>query len=248
MRIAVLADIHGNLPALEAVVADIRRRGVDSVVNLGDSLSGPLLPLETAQFLMATGWLHLAGNHERQLLARPVSAQGPSDAFALSCLSPNELSWIASLPCTATVGDDVLLCHGTPTVDNEYLLETVESTHVRLATPSELSERLGAVASPLVLCGHSHVPRAVRAPGGPLVVNPGSVGLQAYEDDHPSPHVMAVGSPDARYAILERRGASWVSALLSVPYRHEEMARLASRRERADWAAALASGNLGAAD
>ena len=48
MRIAVVSDIHGNLPALQAVVADIARRGVDSVVNLGDSLSGPLLPRETA--------------------------------------------------------------------------------------------------------------------------------------------------------------------------------------------------------
>jgi predicted phosphodiesterase len=68
MRIAVVSDIHGNLPALEAVVADIARRGVDAVVNLGDSLSGPLLPLETAQFLMAQSWTHLAGNHERQVL------------------------------------------------------------------------------------------------------------------------------------------------------------------------------------
>lgn len=68
MRIAILADIHGNLPALEAVADDLDRRGVDAVVNLGDSLSGPLLPRETAQFLMARDWLHLAGNHERQLL------------------------------------------------------------------------------------------------------------------------------------------------------------------------------------
>jgi len=52
MRIAVVSDIHGNLPALEAVVCDFTRRGVDAVVNLGDNVSGPLLPLETAQFLM----------------------------------------------------------------------------------------------------------------------------------------------------------------------------------------------------
>ena len=69
MRLALVSDIHGNLAALEAVAADIRRRGADSVVNLGDNLSGPLLPLETAHFLMASGWLSLAGYHERQLLA-----------------------------------------------------------------------------------------------------------------------------------------------------------------------------------
>ena len=61
MRLALVSDIHGNLPALEAVVADIRRHGVDQVLCLGDNLSGPLLPLETAQFLMASGWPVLAG-------------------------------------------------------------------------------------------------------------------------------------------------------------------------------------------
>lgn len=70
MRIALVSDIHGNLAALEAVAADFKRRGVDAVANLGDSLSGPLLPLETAQFLMAQDWTHLAGNHERQRSGR----------------------------------------------------------------------------------------------------------------------------------------------------------------------------------
>jgi predicted phosphodiesterase len=68
MRIALVSDIHGNLPALEAVLEDTRRRAVSRIVNLGDSLSGPLLPLETARFLMKQDWVQLAGNHERQLL------------------------------------------------------------------------------------------------------------------------------------------------------------------------------------
>lgn len=57
MRLALLSDIHGNLPALRAVMADLARRGVDRVVNLGDSLSGPLLPQATAECLMAQDWL-----------------------------------------------------------------------------------------------------------------------------------------------------------------------------------------------
>lgn len=65
MRIAVVSDIHGNLDALEAVMADLRGRAIDRVVNLGDSLAGPLLPKETAQFFMARqDWIHLAGNHD----------------------------------------------------------------------------------------------------------------------------------------------------------------------------------------
>lgn len=64
MRIAVLSDIHGNLGSLQAVVDDFAGRAVDAVVNLGDSLSGPLLPRETAGFLMAQDWVQLRGNHE----------------------------------------------------------------------------------------------------------------------------------------------------------------------------------------
>ena len=86
MRLAVLSDIHGNLPALKVVLADLNARGADMVVNLGDSLSGPLLPRETAEFLMAQPWVHIAGNHERQLLAGGTKPLGPSDRHALSCL------------------------------------------------------------------------------------------------------------------------------------------------------------------
>ena len=247
MRIALVSDIHGNLPALEAVVADIRRRGVDAVVNLGDSVSGPLLPLETAQFLMARDWLHLAGNHERQLLAPPPHERGASDAFAYSRLTSMELAWLASLPPHAFCGEDVFLCHGTPDSDTEYFLETVEPSHVRLATPAEVTRRLGSAGAALVGCGHTHVPRSIRLFNGQLIVNPGSVGLQAYDDVLPFPHVMSTGSPDARYAIVERIASTWVSALISVPYPHAAMARLAMSRQRPDWASALASGHLNGA-
>ena len=69
MKIAIISDIHGNLLALQAVLADITRQGVDQTVNLGDSLSGPLQPAETADLLMAQGFPTIKGNHERQLLA-----------------------------------------------------------------------------------------------------------------------------------------------------------------------------------
>jgi hypothetical protein len=98
MRVAVLSDIHGNLAALEAVVADFKRRGVDGVVNLGDALSGPLLPRETAQYLMATSWTHLAGNHERQVLSPPMPDDDPSDIHARSELGNAERHWITPLP------------------------------------------------------------------------------------------------------------------------------------------------------
>lgn len=245
MRLALLSDIHGNLPALEAVVADFARRGVDAVVNLGDSVSGPLLPRETAQYLMAQPWKHLAGNHERQVLAQAEGARGPSDEYAHSQLTAAELEWMAAQSATARLGADVLLFHGTPARDFVYLLETVEPGGARAARPGEIQDRLGGATASLIACGHSHVPRSVRTSSGQLVVNPGSVGLQAYFGDRPHPHAIETGSPDARYAIVERRhDGDWGCSLLSVPYDHGAMAALAAERGRPDWARALASGYL----
>jgi hypothetical protein len=91
------------------------------------------------------------------------------------------------------------------------------------------------------LSGHSHIPRAVRA-GETSVVNPGSVGLPAYEYDDPYPHEMETGAPDARYAILERRGAEWCAELVAVPYSYGDAVRQAGCRGREDWAVALRTG------
>lgn len=244
MRIALVSDIHGNLPALEAVVEDIGRRGADVIVNLGDSLSGPLMPLETARFLMAQDWVHLAGNHERQLLTTPADERGPSDAFAHARLGAREFEWIASLGHSLRFSPEVLLCHGTPSSDLEYFLETVEPTVFRAATQAEIDARLGQVDAQLIACGHTHVPRVAHASSGQLIVNPGSVGLPAYDDIHPYPHAVETGSPHARYAIVERHESGWASRLIAVPYDHTAMAALALKNERPDWAHALATGRM----
>lgn len=236
MRLGVVSDIHGNLPALEAVAAELHALGVDAVVNLGDSLSGPLLPRETARYLMDRDWIHLAGNHERQILDAHAGSSA-SDTYARSQLGAEALAWIASLPHTRRFERDVLLCHGSPGSDVTPLLQVGD----RAATAAQVAQRLGDTDAALVLCGHSHVPRMVRH-AGCLIVNPGSVGQPAYADDHPFDHVIESGSPDARFALLERRGGQWHASLRMVAYDHRRMADLAASRGRADWARALATG------
>ena len=90
MNIAVLSDIHGNIAALDAVLADAAARGVDQIVNLGDICSGGLFPQETADRLMPLDLPTIRGNHERQLFGNP-DRMGLSDRHALATLRPDQL-------------------------------------------------------------------------------------------------------------------------------------------------------------
>jgi hypothetical protein len=114
----------------------------------------------------------------------------------------------------------------------------------RPANSDEVEARLGSADAKVICCGHSHVPAAVRSRKGQLIVNPGSVGLQAYDDDHPFAYKVENGSPDARYAILEERNGSWSVQLRRVPYDFAPMAALARERNRPEWAAGLTTGYL----
>ena len=79
MRIALLADIHGNMPALEAVLAYIERRDADRTINLGDCVSGPLWPCEVCDILVASGGLVIRGNHDRWVAASEFRRRSCND-------------------------------------------------------------------------------------------------------------------------------------------------------------------------
>lgn len=245
MRIAAISDIHGNLAALDAVLADIARRGVDLTVNLGDILSGPLQPAETAGRLIALDLPTIRGNHERQLLTLDIGAMGASDAYAAARLNDKHRAWLTAMPTSLRIAPDVLLCHGTPASDLDYFLDHVGPDGTRAATPDEIEAKSGGEGATLILCGHTHMPRMHRRAGGGLIVNPGSVGLPAYEDDRPWPHVMESGTPQARYAVAERDGdGSWTAELIAIDYDAERAARTAEKRRRPDWAVALRTGRM----
>lgn len=262
MRLAILSDIHGNLPALQAVLAEIdREHRVDAIINAGDILSGPLLPAETAECLMARGDIPMvAGNNDRQVLTLPIEAMGDGDAFAAKAITPAQREWLKTAPPTRWVGDDVFVCHGTPTSDEHYLMETVTddfgknaSPGIRAATDRELRERLGqgphTARARVIVCGHSHVPRVnvvanAEGDGSILVVNPGSVGLPSFDDKLPHPYVIETGSPHARYAIVTQTPHGWSAELHCVAYDVEPMARLAESRGQPGWAKALRTGRL----
>lgn len=236
--IAVLSDIHGNLPALEAVIADGHAAGATRFVNLGDSLSGPLWPRETADLLMRHDWPTLAGNHERQLLTEPPDRMNASDRFAHAALDAVHRGWIAAQPATLII-DAIRLVHGTARSDVEHLLETLDPSGLRPATDAEIAERLGTDPARLTLCGHSHLPGIRILPDGRTAANPGSVGLQAYREDRPSPHHAETRDPRARYALV----TGGTVDLRAVAYDHASAAAKAEREGRRDWASALRTGH-----
>lgn len=81
-RFAVISDIHGNSDALAAVLADIDALQIQTIINLGDHLSGPLAARETADMLMAREMICIRGNHDRWLVEKPLADMGPSDRVA----------------------------------------------------------------------------------------------------------------------------------------------------------------------
>ena len=243
MRFAAIADIHGNCLALEAVLADIDALGIDAVVNLGDHLSGPLEAARTADILIERGFPSIRGNHDRWLVETPPGEMGASDAAAYAQLTDRHKDWLEALAATLVFRDEVFLCHGTPASDTSYWLERVANDAVvHLAPIEDIEAEADGVDFPLILCGHTHIPRAVRLRDGRLVVNPGSVGCPGYGDDAPVRHIMQAATPDACYAVLEKRDGRWHVSFRLVPYDHDAMADLARTRGRSEWASALATG------
>ncbi len=235
MKLAVISDIHGNRLALEAVEADIARLGVDAVINLGDLLAGPLDPSGTADLLIERRYPTVIGNHDRWIIDPPAGKPAPVDRFAAGCLSPAHLDYLRSLPPTHEIAGEVFMCHGTARSDEEPWLDAWWSNRtVTMPDEAEVTAKAAGLEFPVLLCGHTHVARVVRLRDGRMIVNPGAVGLQ-----------INYGAPDARYAVIEKRGAAWSASLRAVPYDYAGAAQQAIANGFPKWAEALMTGWAG---
>jgi predicted phosphodiesterase len=219
MRIAAISDIHGNALALRAVLDDARVRGFDLMVQVGDALSGPLWPRETADVLRGLDAVHVRGNHDVALVDPETHAPGRSDRFALDRLDAATLDWIRGWPRTHAIGEDVLCFHGAPHWEDFYLLEEAPAGDPRLRPIADVERDLGGARARVMVCGHSHTQRVVELSDGTVVVNDGSVGLPAYEEPLRGTQVFVqAGSPHARYAIVEVTPARVSVELVMVDY------------------------------
>jgi putative phosphoesterase len=239
MRLAVVADIHGNLDALQAVLADLQAKSPDLIVNLGDCLSGPLWPVETCDLLIDLNWLTVRGNHDRWL-SDPQTPPGAWEVQVLPLLSATHQDWLKTLPATAVV-EDIFLSHATPQDDLTYWLHRPSPGGEMIrADLADIAARAEVLPQDLFLCGHTHLAAAVRLPDGRMVLNPGSVGLPGYTDDRPIPHRACAGTPHAAYALLDRKPQGWNVTQRFVAY---DTARAVARAgQDSDWAMALETG------
>jgi putative phosphoesterase len=174
VRVAALYDVHGNLPALEAVLAEVEREGVDAIVSGGDVVAGGPFPLETFELMRSLGdrvvWVR--GNGDREWTPEAEGIWGERTVWAAAHLHHDERQFLHDLPDTATLEIDglgpVLFCHATPRSDEEILTD---------ASPeSRWEDVLDGVTEPIVVCGHVHM-QSDREVAGRRVVNAGSVGM-----------------------------------------------------------------------
>jgi len=236
-RFAALSDIHGNRWALEAILEDLARRRIRRVVNLGDCVYGPLDPGGTAEMLLRLDWPTVRGNEDRLLDESGTDTQtSPSLQFTRERLLPHHLAWLRELPLTLSTSEGFFLCHGTPTCDDDYLLFEATPTGLHRRPVRDLSAMLVDVPSTGLLCGHDHTPASVELDDGRVIVNPGSVGLPAYEAEEPHHHVIENRTTHARYAILEPADRGWLVEQRAVPYDWQAAAAAARAHGRPDWA------------
>lgn len=218
MWLAAISDIHGNLPALEAVLADIRRENFDAIVVCGDLIAGPM-PVETLSLLqqqpIPVYCLH--GNAESEVLRHAAGADNgllPPHvkevvAWVANQLSPEQTNflsgWAASQQFEVNGLGQVLFCHATPENDVDVF--------TRLTSEEKLLPIFGVVSAAVVVCGHTHM-QFERTIGAVRVVNAGSVGMP-----------------------FGKTGADWLAVGKNIEFRHTDydLAAAAERIRQTDY-------------
>jgi len=241
MRIAVLSDIHGNYWALSRVLKDIESKKPDLILNLGDSLYGPLKPQLTFDLLKSYDIKSISGNQDRNItenFSRPTDNK--TLQYVVNDLNNEAIEWLSSLPKTKIISS-VFMCHGTPDSDTTYLLEELYPTHKTLRGVNRIEELLKGVNEGIVLCGHSHTHRIVQT-SKRYVINPGSVGLSAYDESHPTYHKVESFNSMTQYSIIDIINSEINVEQVSLNYDYEKAAICASQNNRADWAKWLRTG------
>ena len=219
-RLALVSDIHGNAVALDALIDDLNRDGIESVVCLGDVLQGGAQPSEVAERINATGWPVVLGNADAFLLDEHASSEVPTQSqlatreWSRARLGDVGLGLIETFRPTieTEVGAaPVLAFHGSPTSYDDILLPTDDEASYRA--------KLGEVTASIACGGHVHL-QYVRRIGATRFVNPGSVGLgYDHEQDPDDLHFDAYAS----YAVVTSEDGRLDISFRRVPFERDDV-------------------------
>lgn len=195
MRVAVLSDIHGNLPALEAVLADVEQEGVDAVVVAGDVIGGAF-PAEVFDALAGLPDVRIVRGNADRFVLEGTDEFGEDWAAERERMGGERLAAVSAWPLTHELEIEglgrVLVCHAIPTAD--------EPVFTKITPDEDVAALLGDLDADLLVVGHTHMQFDRRLPSGLRIVNCGSVGLP-YDG---------------------RRGAFWAMLGPSVDLRHTD--------------------------
>ncbi|HZX57869.1 MAG TPA: metallophosphoesterase family protein [Mucilaginibacter sp.] len=242
---AIISDIHGNSLALKAVLLDIKSRGIEKIINLGDHFFGALEPEGVASILRENEMLCISGNTDREILQSidtDFNKEGMDRVKA--DLSQQSISWLRKLPKTKTLDDLFFVCHGTPESDDEYLLEKVTEKGVFVYNDEELVKKTEHIKERIVLCGHSHVNRVVYLSNDKIVLNPGSVGLPAYLGNGEYRFAMESMTPHAKYAIAKANDDAISIEQVLCAYDWHKASEAARKNGNEKWANFLLYGRM----
>jgi putative phosphoesterase len=171
VRVAAISDIHGNLPALEAVLAEIDREGVAEIVVAGDTAHGPW-PAEVVDLLEERGAVCVRGNADREVIDRS-DRYGPLAPWSAERLGDRRLAIVRGWPLTVELSidglGDVFVCHSTPSSEDPI--------YTRITPDEELVDIFESVEANVLVCGHTHMQFDRTLSSGLRVVNPGSLSI-----------------------------------------------------------------------
>lgn len=228
MRLAVLADVHGNLPALEAVLADVQRYDVDGVIVAGDTIGGGPQSVEAIQLLRSLGCWMIRGNNDDYFLAYDtgtapdgwrVGDQWAAMRWSYARFDRETLDFVASLPEQRVVDlpgtAPIRVIHGSLSSSSGWLFPDRDPVALRLfkeagflpsgREPDELEPTLGQISERVLVCGHTHIPWK-QEQNGRLALNPGSVGASID------------GDVRTQYALLAWQDGRWQAEHRAIPY------------------------------
>lgn len=172
-----------------------------------------------------------------------ASSDNLTAQYVIDMLENEHKNWLNNLPFSIQT-EDFYFCHASPKSDEQYLLHDITLNDAILKQPQDIMNLVKEIPQNIIFCGHSHLSDIVYLPNGKVIVNPGSVGLPAYEEEEPFYYKMESGTPFANYTIVEKRDGRWFFEQINITYDVTDAIKQSEKLNRPDWACTLKFGHV----